>query len=543
MEITMLEKVSLYLNTVRYMKPSQVYYRIKKKAKAEIKLKTSVASKYEEISPIGTLRELDFDEVFLHRFPIQELINHRITFLHQSEKFDWNGKWRKEGRSALWNFNLHYFEFLHSMTKAYLDTKKEEYLCESKRAVIGWIKNNPVEEGGDGWASYTIALRLTNWLSYWSNLQDILEQDKDFSARMINSIYEQYVFLSKHLEKDLLGNHYFEDLKALLLCSIFFKDSNYEYSVLRELKKECEEQILGDGMHFELSPMYHNIIFEGLLRVAWALRVSGRPDCELEKYIKPMADVTFSFGRAARTPLFNDGGNNVSKSVSALLDAALNRFQVHPEGKKELTESGYYFFQEGKWQLIIDAGQPGPAYIPGHSHCDAMSFELFRDGKPVLVNCGTYAYQCKEREYFRSTRAHNTVMINGTEQSQCWGAFRLAKRSHTQVLSVSRHSITMEMIDQKGQSTERKIEIKNGKLRILDKSPNAKLTSFLHFEKELCEKLKKSAVIIKNGNIRWDVQQYSPEFGIIKGVSALEVSGNGQIDLEIELEELYASVI
>ena len=59
----------------------------------------------------------------------------------------------------------------------------------------------------------------------------------------------------------------------------------------------------------------------------------------------------------------------------------------------------------------------------------------------------------------------------------------------------------------------------------------------------ISEKLKKSAVIIKNGNIRWDVQQYSPEFGIIKGISALEVSGNGQIDLEIELEELYASVI
>lgn len=48
---------------------------------------------------------------------------------------------------------------------------------------------------------------------------------------------------------------------------------------------------------------------------------------------------------------------------------------------------------------------------------------------------------------------------------------------------------------------------------------------------------------IKNGNIRWDKQQYSPEFGIIKGVSVLEISGDGQVDVEIELEELYASVV
>lgn len=536
-------KVSLYLNTVRYMKPSQVYYRIRKNIKTEIKLKVSVKTEYGDISPIGTLKELDFDERFVHRFSVQELMNQRITFLHQTETLDWNGKWKKEGQSALWNFNLHYFEYLHSFTKAYLDTKREEYFDESKKAVMGWIQQNPAKKGGDGWASYTIALRLTNWLSYWTNLQDRLAQDKDFSEKMITSIYEQYAYLSNHLEKDLLGNHYFEDLKALLLCSIFFKDASYEKSVLQELKKECREQILGDGMHFELSPMYHNIIFEDLLRASWALRFAGRPDYELEAYIKPMADVTYTFGRVSRIPLFNDGGDNVSKSVSALLDVAINRFGIHPEEKDRLPESGYYFFQEGKWELIVDAGQPGPTYIPGHSHCDAMSFELFRDGIPVLVNCGTYAYQCKQREYFRSTRAHNTVMINDMDQSQCWSAFRLAKRSHTHVLSATHHSIIMEMTDQKGKSAKRKIDFKNGKLRISDKSSNAWLTSFLHFEKELSGELEKGAVKIKNGNIRWDKQQYSPEFGIIKGVSVLEISGDGQVDVEIELEELYASVV
>ena len=67
--------------------------------------------------------------------------------------------------------------------------------------------------------------------------------------------------------------------------------------------------------------------------------------------------------------------------------------------KSRFVDSGFYIFKQNDWKLIVDAGQPGPAYIPGHAHCDTMSFELFRAGKPVIVNCGTYAYQCKERSF------------------------------------------------------------------------------------------------------------------------------------------------
>ena len=144
---------------------------------------------------------------------------------------------------------------------------------------------------------------------------------------------------------------------------------------------------------------------------------------------------------------------------------------------------------------------------------------------------------------FSEHKAHNTVMINDTDQSQCWGTFRLAKRAHVRVLSITSHSITMKMTDQKGQTAERKIDFHNGKLRIVDRSPNAELTSFLHFEKELLGELKEGGTTVKSGNTRWGKQLYSPEFGIKKAVSVLEISGKDQIDVEIELEKLYASVV
>jgi uncharacterized heparinase superfamily protein len=540
----MLQKIKLYLNTVRYMKPEQIYYRIKKIAKAEIKLKTSVASSYKKIYPVATLLELDFDTVFLQRFPVNELMQGKISFLHNTESFDWNEEWNVQGQSALWNFNLHYFEFLHSLTKAYLDTQKEEYLEESKKAILGWIKKNPVNNGGNGWASYTIALRLTNWLSYWTNLQEMLKIDEAFSKIMLNSIYEQYAYLSKHLEKDLLGNHYFEDLKALILCSLFFGDKDYEKTVLSEFKKECKEQILKDGMHFELSPMYHKIIFEDVLRVAWALQCADRPDREIEAYIKPMADVAYTFEHGlSRIPLFNDGGNNVAKSLTALMEAVEKYFGITPEEKEMLPESGYYFFSNNNWKLIVDAGQPGPTYIPGHAHCDAMSFELFKNGEPVLVNCGTYAYQCKERSYFRSTRAHNTVMINNTEQSQCWGAFRLAKRSKLRILSVKHNSIEMELTDQKGQKVIRKIKLDNKSLSVKDTSPGNHVTEFFHFAWLITgEKVE----FIKSGkeNIICDNEQlYSTEYGVKQKITEWQFSAADGMELCIDLEGVYASGI
>lgn len=536
----MLQKIKLYYDTMRYLKPSQIYYRVKRTAKVTIKFRTPVIRNYRELSTVATLQELDFDKDFLRRFPISELMKGKISFLHQTEMFDWDGDWKIERQTALWNFNLHYFEYLHSLTKIYLDTGRKEYLKESKKAILGWIQKNPVKDADVGWASYTIAMRLTNWLSFWTNLQDELEQDTEFAQKMVDSIYEQYSYLSKHLEKDLLGNHYFEDLKALVLCALFFRDNTYEETVLQELKKECKEQILKDGMHFELSPMYHKLIFEDVLRVAWALRCAGRPDEEIEVYIKPMADVAYTFENGlARIPLFNDGGNNVAKSLKALENVTEKYFNVKPEEKDKLKESGYYFFRNGGWKLIVDAGQPGPDYIPGHAHCDAMSFELFLDGKPVLVNSGTYAYQCKERSYFRSTKAHNTVMINDIEQSQCWGAFRLGKRASIRVLSVNENSISMEMVDQKGQKVIRYIEMNREYIKVKDSSEGKKLRAFIHLPTIIAEEKMGFLKVNNESSCTIKKQLYSSEYGAICNSLMWELFGNENIEFKIKLEELY----
>lgn len=510
-------KVSLYYHTVRNMKPSQVINRLRIKTGKGCPLGVAANNNIKEIQKVDSPEGLDFDPVFVARFPVEELMEDTITILHSSKKMDWEKTWEFEDKSALWNFNLHYFEYLLPLVKAWKDTGVKKYLDKTVQMISGWIDANPVGTS-PAWASYTTSLRIVTWISYFGYVGNILEDG--FREKFLSSLHDQYKYLVGHLEKDILGNHYFEDLKSLVMAAIFFKDDAVLEKALADFKAECKEEILSDGMHFELSPMYHKIIFEGMLRIAVALRGVGRKDQEIESYLQPMLDVAYSFEDGLeRVPLFNDGGNNVAKSLDALI-ATARKLGYKPKFRGKLNASGFYIFQKAvdghTWKLIVDAGQPGPRYIPGHAHCDAMSYELFCDGKPVVVNCGTYAYQCKERAFFRSTPAHNTVMVDGVEQSQCWGAFRLAKRSNTKVLDVTDSSITMEMTDQSGNRIKRRI-LFGETLNVDDSVEGQLIHSWVHTSEQ----------VVTSSATKEELVDYAPDYGIKERIKALCLSGKG----------------
>ena len=524
-------RVSLYYYTVTNMKPSQVTNRLRIKMGKGCGLGVSTSDNYTDIQKVESPESLDFDPVFLARFPVEELMEDRISILHSSKDMDWKSTWEFEDKSALWNFNLHYFEYLFPLVKAWKDTRETRYLNKTVEMIEGWIDANPVGTS-PAWSSYTTALRIVTWISYYGYVSEAVTEE--FREKFLSSLHQQFKHLSDHLEKDILGNHYFEDLKSLVIAALFFKEEAVLGKALKDFKAECKEEILPDGMHFELSPMYHKIIFEGMLRVATALRRAWKKDAEIEAYLQPMLDVAYSFEDGLeRVPLFNDGGNNVAKSLDTLLVTAESEFGLRPHFKGRLESSGFYIFEKitngHRWKLIVDAGQPGPKYIPGHAHCDAMSYELFYDGEPTVVNCGTYAYQCKERSFFRSTAAHNTVMVEGTEQSQCWGAFRLAKRSSTRVLNVTEDFITMEMTDQKGHKVKRTITLSDS-LTVRDESEGNNLLSYVHLTDGL-------SVHAATGTRETYSDPYAADYGRKDSITTIELRSNDHIEYMLSLGE------
>ena len=98
--------------------------------------------------------------------------------------------------------------------------------------------------------------------------------------------------------------------------------------------------------------------------------------------------------------------------------------------RSDLPWTGYFGYRHGGDSLIVDCGPVGPDYQPGHAHCDTLSYELHVGGVPIVVDSGTFDYEPGQfRHYLRSTAAHNTVRIDGQEQSEIWGQFRVARRA------------------------------------------------------------------------------------------------------------------
>ena len=84
--------------------------------------------------------------------------------------------------------------------------------------------------------------------------------------------------------------------------------------------------------------------------------------------------------------------------------------------------------------LFLDCGKLG-SLSGGHGHADALSIDLAVGGKTMLVDSGTYTYHESEeqRDYFRATGAHNTLMIDGESQSEPGGKFSWRTKANAAV--------------------------------------------------------------------------------------------------------------
>jgi uncharacterized heparinase superfamily protein len=245
--------------------------------------------------------------------------------------------------------------------------------------------------------------------------------------------------LNQSIEYHLLANHLLANAKALFFAGAFFANNEPNqwlekgFNLLRE---QIDEQILDDGGHFERSPMYHAIILEDLLDIVnigrtFGIEVPNKIEIVALQMLCWLDCMTHPDGMPAH---FNDSVSGVAaldsdiKNYADRLGIANDRHTK--QGVRVLSESGYVRFDRDNLALIVDVGEIGPDYQPGHAHCDCLSFELSLGGKRCLVNTGVSTYNNDaKRRMERSTAAHNTVSIPGMEQSEIWSAFRVGRRA------------------------------------------------------------------------------------------------------------------
>ena len=518
-----------YFRTIRYIKPVQAYYRLRyiilpgrKRIKIPEKYSINISRNSYSISPPALS-------------PISYKNGNIFEFLNLQKKFKDRIDWNFDGYGKLWNYNLNYFDYLHQPG---MNVDEGIYLIEDYCRNIPDIKN--------GLKPYPLSLRCFNWIKFLINNQI----DDDFINRCL---WAQFSLLKNNLEYHLLANHILENGFALLYGSLYFDDKRLYNDAKRILTRELEEQILSDGGHFELSPMYHQIVLGRLLD---CINLIGSEPTIADDLLRLMQNktaymigwlrhITFNDGNI---PLLNDSARGIAPHTNRLIKYAenleINKIDV------DLGDSGYRKISGEKFECVIDVGHIGPDYQPGHAHADTFTFELYVDNKPYIVDCGTSTYEPGERRSIeRGTGAHNTVLCHNENSSEVWSSHRVGRRAYVTVEEERTGYIkaTHNGYKHKGTFHTRSFEFHGNQMFITDtiteKNKAIEHEAFLHFHPDITlhiEDLKVTSNIKVGINftganaIHVIPYEYAPEFNSLIRAQCLRITFTHRLKTIIE---------
>jgi uncharacterized heparinase superfamily protein len=459
----------------------------------------------------------------------------RFAFLGHEERLD-AVDWTSRRVSHLWSYNLHYFDYAVDLAWAFRLTGDAAYARRFEALAGGWIAATAGGRG-DGWEPYPVSLRIVNWTYARLLFGDALGA---FAAELDASLARQIGFLEQRLEWHVLANHLQKNLHALAVGSLLFAGAESERRRERALSllwRELSEQVLRDGGHFERSPMYHAIALADFLELLLLLDACGlaAPAHAVER-VRRMAHAWACLSRPDGEPhLFNDAAEGIAPPpawLDALAERVLGAAPRRPEGAWALPDTGYFGWADAGDRIVVDCGVPGPGYQPGHAHCDLLSFELDLGGRRVAVDAGVHGYDGDPfREYVRSTRAHNTVSVDGGEQSEVWGTFRvagmarpLAGRAETTADGGWRMEGGCVPFHDARVEHRREVRMAEGECTVTDRVAGAdgrRVTSYLHLHPSLEAAVRGARVEVRDGAFAVTVEPFGfDRIDVVRGAEA-----------------------
>ena len=370
-----------------------------------------------------------------------------------------------------WELNRH--QHLVTLAKAYRLTNDYRFAHELADQWEHWQRENPYPRGINWASSLEVAFRSLSWLWVYFLLNGTPAMTPEFRARWMRAM----ALSGRHIE--LYLSTYFSPNTHLLgegvalffigtLCPELPSSSRWKRRGWAIVLRESERQVRPDGFYFEQSTYYHVYALDMLLHADVLASLNDTPfPPEYRRRLEQMLEALAVLCRAGAPPRWGDDdggrvfdprrnraehlsdplatgavlfGRGDFKSLAGGLReetlwllgeqgvAEFDRIQTKQPDTSSvaLRNTGLYVMSsgEGKLQAVIDAGPQG-ALRAGHGHADALSMTLHADGQELLGDPGTYAYVSAgtERDRFRGTSAHNTVELDGQNQSDPKGPF------------------------------------------------------------------------------------------------------------------------
>ncbi len=450
--------IGIYRNLVRiFHEFRQIIYKILPR-KILILLVDFGQNNYSWNNTLSEFNSLNLLEIIL----VDETELIEFDFIGIKKRLEFPFAWNNKDWPRLWQFNLHYFDWARKLLeKSLKENKIEKNLKLIGKIIDHWIEYNYIAQG-DGWNSYTLSLRIRNWIWLFRVCPNLVNKKR------IDSLWKQICWLNSHLEIYYGGNHLIENLITLIIGSLQFKSNKSNKIFIRSLKllkQELDKQILSDGGHEERTAGYHFLILERLVELGCVLKTNNKEKKWLDLKIKQMnlwSKKVLLFND--QIPSYNDSNLSLISSPKEIIlfaDAYLNksfyklkgikslmikacRFKLSSMKKSksnflnkyitDLKDTGWTLLRPGYgWEITFKWGIPCPKHLPAHAQSDLLSINIYQYGKPILIDAGTSTYENNYlRSYERSCSAHNCLQLGKKnllgsywiEPIEIWSSFR-----------------------------------------------------------------------------------------------------------------------
>lgn len=434
----------------------------------------------------GKVDLLGYKEVYVGTeidWHVEPLSAKRSPIKHWKE-FDDLDSSETGNKKILWELNRHQHFF--TLGVAFVLTNDERYANGFVKQLESWMDQNPPSMGVNWSSSLEVAFRAMSWLWAFHLFRDSEAFTPEVFRRALKFLYlhgrhiEQYLSTyyspNTHLTGEALALYYLGTQLPFLRAAKAWHEIGSNI-----LLDEIARQVLPDGVYFEQSTWYQRYTLDifSHFTILRSLDPNAGHDARIEEFEKRLAagfhhlaHMTMPDGR---TPLVgdDDGGRMLPLTQAASDDFrgtlatgavifgdgemkfAASRageeifWLMGPAGvasfdhlkssepaslSKAFPDGGYYTMRDG-WAdtdnaLIVDCGNVG-SLSGGHGHADALAIEVSIHGRSVLVDPGTYTYHESRdlRDRFRSTGAHNTLVVDGVSSSLPGSAFSWKTRA------------------------------------------------------------------------------------------------------------------
>jgi hypothetical protein len=369
----------------------------------------------------------------------------------------------------VWELNRLQHLILLALASAW--TGNATYWHEIEKRVLSWDKSNPFMMGVNWKSPLEAGIRLISWAYVSFITQDLSQQRETFHKFLRNTIYQHQYFIRKFYSKNSsANNHLIGEMAGLYVGSVIWpwypESASWRFFARQKLIDEIDRQVEADGVGRERATEYQMFVFEFFLLAGALGQAVGDPFpvAYWDRLNRMAAFLLAISNRVGDFPMFGDGdsgqvvslpeitaerlrsligmGQFVEGAVSPDLRSLLLLWGQSPreipigpvrssgQSLQQFPDGGYHVLAtdrggENEIVIVFDAGPLGLPPLNAHGHADALSFWLSYGGQEFFIDPGTFTYysSAQWRSYFRGTSAHNTLRVDGEDQSVPGGTF------------------------------------------------------------------------------------------------------------------------